>query len=363
MPLCESFERVLELQESYSASKTALMDERLKLVHDAIPTALRDLKGELATLLSIEEDQLMIHGKAGMGQNNEIPWIRIADKKRSPSARHDWYVVILFAADGSRCWVQICRSSTTWNGQTFTNIELDDLKSDCKLLRRQLESLVPDGWEESVQLKSTRSDLGVAYEAACALGVSYQKGGVPNDPKIIGDILRLTSLLANVYALRPTSLEGVTIEPEVAIAVQLADEAAKPKVGGGQGFGLTAEQRKAVEQRAVDVAINHLKSLGALWITDVGATQSYDLDCSISGQKLFVEVKGSTSAGGAVILTKNEVEFHRKHYPNNALAVVSGISLDKEQVLATGGELHWVAPWSLSPDDLQPLSYVYKTGL
>jgi len=363
MRLSESIERVMELQTQYSNEMTQPMKERLKLVHDAIPSAFRESTSDFAAVLKVEQTGLLIEGRANLGQNSEIPWVRIAEKMRSPSATKDWYVVVLFAADGGSCWIQIGRGSTTWDGRSFRNVALGDLKSDCALLVQQLGDAVPDGWNTRVELHATRTKLGVAYEAACALGVVYERGRVPDDSTIIADTQKLVSLLASVYALRPANVPAVTVEQEVAIAVQLADAAASPKRAGGQGFGLTAAERKAVEQRAVDVATEHLRTIGWEQITDVGATQSYDLDCSRGEQKLYVEVKGSTSAGGSVILTKNEVEFHRKNYPNNALAVVSGISLDKELVLATGGELHWVAPWSLAPEDLQPLSYVYTTGL
>jgi hypothetical protein len=212
-------------------------------------------------------------------------------------------------------------------------------------------------------LNATRSALGGAYEAACAFGVSYVRGNVPDDLQIIDDVRRLVLLLERVYEIRSANAPAIEFEPEVAVAVQLADQAAKPQRAGGQGFGLSATQRKAVELRAVAVATEKLIELGWETIVDVGATQSYDLDCTRGDEKLFVEVKGSTGAGGSVILTKNEVDFHRTSFPHNALAVVSGISLDKDQAIASGGNLHWLSPWELHERDLTPLSYIFSTGI
>ncbi|MET8854644.1 DUF3883 domain-containing protein [Streptomyces sp. NPDC004579] len=81
------------------------------------------------------------------------------------------------------------------------------------------------------------------------------------------------------------------------------------------------------------------------------------------GQKLHVEVKGTTSAGLEVILTRAEVEKQRKYHPDNALVVVHSIELDRtgEEPATSGGVLHCTAPWVVEDEDLTVISYAYRT--
>lgn len=152
------------------------------------------------------------------------------------------------------------------------------------------------------------------------------------------------------------------LTPEVADALVLADEAAgrAPR----RTMLSTALERKLIEERAIKVATEHFEALG-FRVDDVGAYESYDLDCLRGEQHLYVEVEGTTSHGEAVILTKNEVELHRAVFPANALAIVRRIGLNRsvEPPEAFGGELVLTLPWEIDDEALTPLSYKYATGL
>lgn len=168
------------------------------------------------------------------------------------------------------------------------------------------------------------------------------------------------SAAAAVQALATVDAVGTT--PEVLDAEVLADEAAgrvarRPVI-------TTAAQRKAIETHAVGIVSEHFRGLGNR-VDDVGDHESYDLDVRRSGERIYVEVKGTTSGGGAVVLTRNEVEFHREHHPSNALAVVHDISLDRSvsPPAVSGGRLELVRPWRIENDALTALSYQYETGL
>jgi hypothetical protein len=116
--------------------------------------------------------------------------------------------------------------------------------------------------------------------------------------------------------------------------------------------------RKAVEMRAMQVATEHLQKS---WkeVTDVSATESYDLRCRSHDSELHVEVKGTTSSGASVVLTRNEVEHARIFYPSIALLVVSNISLhlSGDSIEATGGCLKCYDPWVVDDYELRPLSF------
>lgn len=130
---------------------------------------------------------------------------------------------------------------------------------------------------------------------------------------------------------------------------------------GRQGYGLSSVEKKAVERRALSVAIEYFDNEGFTDIKDVGDHASYDLTMLKGGQIHFVEVKGTTGTGAVVILTRNEVEVHQKYFPNNALAVVSSISLTRgDAPVASGGVLRVILPWEVTQAQLEPMVFEYR---
>ncbi|MGQ0846518.1 MAG: protein NO VEIN domain-containing protein [Sporichthyaceae bacterium] len=117
--------------------------------------------------------------------------------------------------------------------------------------------------------------------------------------------------------------------------------------------------RKAVENHAVDRAIEHYTSLGATDIEVLG--KPYDLKLRLAGQELHVEVKGSSLAIGTVELTANEVSHARDHQPT-ALVVVDGIvwTRSSDGTIATaGGRTRVWSNWEPDDESLRPRSYAY----
>ena len=82
--------------------------------------------------------------------------------------------------------------------------------------------------------------------------------------------------------------------------------------GMRQGYGLSAPARRAVEQRAMDVAAHFLTSKGYT-IKDVSSSKPFDFEAAMRRALLKVEVKGTTSdRADAILMTRNEVELHRQ---------------------------------------------------
>ena len=139
------------------------------------------------------------------------------------------------------------------------------------------------------------------------------------------------------------------------------DEIEVASVSSGQGFGLTAAEKKVVELHAVKLAIEHLTMLGYTEIEDVGDKESFDLRALSSEKQINVEVKGSTGAASSVILTKNEVSFQKDAYPLNGLFVVSKIELTRgEKISAQGGDIQFISPWLIDESSLNAISYQYQ---
>jgi hypothetical protein len=75
-------------------------------------------------------------------------------------------------------------------------------------------------------------------------------------------------------------------------------------------------------------------------------------------------VKGTSSEGSAIVLTANEVKLHLAEHPNNALAVVRRIMLDRREApSAIGGQLELTMAWELHRERLEPIAYRSETGL
>ena len=149
--------------------------------------------------------------------------------------------------------------------------------------------------------------------------------------------------------------------PEVVEAERAAQELAGRRVPARTGFRANAKQRKAVELRAMKLATAHFESLGAL-VKDMSANHSFDLEVTLDGELLTVEVKGTASDGAEVLLTRGEVNHHRTSHPANALAVVANIRLEgrSDAPEAVGGDLRIIQPWQLDTDALTPLAFRYE---
>jgi hypothetical protein len=143
-------------------------------------------------------------------------------------------------------------------------------------------------------------------------------------------------------------------------AIEAGVEDMVREAGRGQGTGLGAAERSLVERRAMEVTTRHYLKNG--WaVEDVSAASPYDLLCWHPDTKLLrrVEVKGSTGAAAAVILTRNEVLQARADPEAATLAIVRGISLDRSRTSATGGSLRILSPWNPDDSALRPIAYRY----
>lgn len=153
-----------------------------------------------------------------------------------------------------------------------------------------------------------------------------------------------------------------TESPEVIEAISvIQDIAGKPRILSGQGFQSSPEARRAIELRAMKLATEHFCEQG--WqVEDVSKYESYDLLCTRLNEELYVEVKGTTSAGVDVMLTAQEVIHAKQHYPKTALLVVSQIKLinSASGLEAIEGQKKLYQPWLIDDDRLRALSYKYQ---
>jgi hypothetical protein len=151
---------------------------------------------------------------------------------------------------------------------------------------------------------------------------------------------------------------GTVMEPDVVGAVvDLA--AGRPRRGAGQGFLVSVEMRQVLERHAMDAAIAWYSSQG--WeCEDVSRRESYDLRCRRQGTVLHVEVKGTTTVGDRVIVTRGEVDEARRLAPDTELFVLADVHLTTAPdgvVVAAGGRRRVSSAWGMDSDALVPLGF------
>lgn len=135
----------------------------------------------------------------------------------------------------------------------------------------------------------------------------------------------------------------------------------KPGRRGGLAPGLTAGQRKAIETRAMVLSREALENEGWL-VEDTSQNHPFDLRARRAETEMHVEVKGTTTPGESVVLTRGEVKHHLETQAVSALYIVSGIELTgtPETPEARGGLLRTWVPWSIDHTDLTPLAFEYS---
>jgi Domain of unknown function (DUF3883) len=200
-------------------------------------------------------------------------------------------------------------------------------------------------------LVALRIAIGAAQKS-----VAQKPGAVGGNPH-----KRIRLFLKGVEAqgLEVMLAGGAQPDRQVEEAKRTLEGVARPPRGGGQGRGLNAEQRRAVELRAVAVATLWLEEDG--WdVEDVSLERrGYDLHATRGDEELHVEVKGTTGSGASVILTPNEVR-HAGADPSRAvLSVVSGIELSETDGgrRGDGGVNRVFNRWRVSDGALEPVGY------
>lgn len=124
---------------------------------------------------------------------------------------------------------------------------------------------------------------------------------------------------------------------------------------GGQGLQMDAATRQAIENAAQDRLMRYYRERG--WtVTDTRLNCPYDAVAVRGTEEIYLEAKGTQSAGHSVILTRNEVDHARRHPGQCRIGVWSGMRLMEGVVDSEAGTFRVI---DLKPDDrdLRPRDY------
>ena len=354
--------RIISLQSQYSAANTPPMTLRGTLIRNDLRTALEAMGDDLAQAIGIARDDLIIEGRDGTGQKSKVPWTRFGSENRAPSANSGWYIVFLFRPQSDGVYLCLSHAATVWNGTDYVPRPENEMVPLMKWGREILaEERTAKGLIEDIDL-ARANRLASSYERSTALAKLYLLDEMPNNEQLEDDLRLFAAMLGRVYGLEDKGLgpNEAHYQREVAQKLIRQIDSGRSAKAVSQGFGLSGPERRAVELRAMKVASDWL-SIEGYRVSDVSATDSCDYLAVKDRIKTYVEVKGTTGRGEAVILTKNEVALHQARYPHTMLMIVSGIKLDKKisPPVATEGRLRVVSPWEISDAHLTALSYQY----
>ena len=128
----------------------------------------------------------------------------------------------------------------------------------------------------------------------------------------------------------------------------------------GQGFGLSAAERSAVELHAQTLAEEYFRE-AKYEVIPVFQTNCYDLHCTRGEETLHVEVKGTTGGGNSIFLTANEVDLATRCPASAVLFFVRNIRLrdTASGPVAEGGDPLIFKPWDITAGNLKPLQYEF----
>ncbi|MET8305832.1 DUF3578 domain-containing protein [Micromonospora sp. NPDC005173] len=368
---------ILGLASCYSKDSTPEMAERDARTRQ-IAEALRKFVVPLAEELGLGGLDLQVQTGGRQSNYSPVPWVRLYSKRHSPTAMEGFYLVYLFAADGSRFYLSLNQGTSEYRSGAMRPVnDRRVLLSRASEARCRLED-----YGEALPERASRLEIDLAWSGLTSVGREskirirnyedgniaaslYESGQIPIDSQLFDDVAAMLPLLACLYGsiAMPETLDE-TSEGLGASGDEVV-KTARRALGRAQGRQLDPLARRAIEVHAENVAEAYLRKRD--WtVKRVGPlNRGYDLECSHpDGRQLHVEVKGTQSLGEEVVLTRNEVRHNQLTDgcdAEHALFVVANIQLRRSPAVeAFGGVDRCIWPWTIDNEALTPTEYAYR---
>lgn len=358
----DTLRRICELQPKYSSENTPEMQERGRLVRQVLVEDIRGLREPLARALGPFGHDFFVEGSDGIGRKTELAWTRFCSAEMSPRPTAGFYVVLHFSTDGSGVNIAVgCSSSRFHNGYSIV-LPLKDLDKRCEWARQVVfedrGSLEP--FTDSNDF-GARAKLPKSFERASALVKKIDFDDIEDDVVEL-HLIEAAEMLHSIYAAQRQGRELSPADQTELDFIDITRPASNARKG--QGFGLNAKERRAVELHAMDIVEDWLRSRGYK-PSNTAATKPYDFEAKKGDETLLVEVKGTTSdSADSIAMTHGEVALHRREKGRTALMIVTGIRLrkDEKQPKASGGTLEALVGWNIDEWLLQPTAFRVSRG-
>lgn len=368
MALFDDFETMFTAAAYFSTVKSAEMDEREETLKFIGSTLDLWLPAELS--VGDESTSLRVEIGGRHGGVSPVPWVRVFSPTYSPRATEGFYLVYLFAGDGSRVYLSLNQGTSEFRSSAMRPINDEQLLLARAAAARQLfDGWSPDlmqGLTPTIDLAVTGLPVGAEskrrsrnYELANVYALPYEADTRLEDEVLRSDLMRMLPFLSSVYA-RPDSAEDYSVDGSVLVPTQSESPSGKPS---GQKWVSDSRLKKAIEDYSMAFVIWLCVETGEWDVEDVSKYRSYDVHLRRKNDKLdiHVEVKGTKSAGETVYLTENEVK-NAQTYEHTILAIVHNIkvSFEHDEIVCSGGDLKVLNPWTPANDDLTAKQYEYR---
>jgi|GEM_PF-4512079 len=141
-----------------------------------------------------------VEASDGTGLKARVPWIRVFSRSRSPSATRGWYLVYLFAADGSAVYLSL-NQGTTIAEAGYRNRPTEFLQQRVRWALEALAGRMPVSSRtvSSIDLRDSGA-LASGYEAGNVVAKRYPVDAIPNDDELSADLDQMLNSLLDLYA-------------------------------------------------------------------------------------------------------------------------------------------------------------------
>jgi hypothetical protein len=355
--MLDTLRRIAALQPHYNSVNTPEMRQRGELVRQTLAAELTALAPKLAFALGEFGEDFHVDASDGIGRKTEAPWARFCSRHMSPAPTNGFYAVIHFSADGSAFWLTVGCGSTIWNGNDLRALPDRELAERTGWARsaivHRFGSTAP--FDDQIAL-GARAKLPKTFEKATVVARRFPVETATED-SVVDGLEDCARFLREIYRAQAI---GSDLSLAQVAEIEL-EEVARPLAGRrGQGIGLTAPERRAVELQAMGVAREWLEGLG-YEVTDRSINAPFDFEARRDGAAIKVEVKGTTAmACHEFFMTRNEVELHRRELGATGLILVSQIQLDRADdgtCSASGGVCEGEIGWDIGRFVLEPMAY------
>ncbi len=333
------------------------MEERGRLIRTDLVREFRERLPILGRAFDPIFDDLAVEGSDGIGRKTEAPWVRLFSRAMSPNPREGFYVVIHFAADGSAIFITVGCGSTVLKNGFLRSVSDSELEQRTEWAR----DVVTGHWGTTepfsdVMSLGAKAPLPRTFEKATAIALRIKTSEL-SGTDLDWALVQAAERLSSIYLAQ---LENRDISPGDLDVAEIAQIARPLRTAGArQGFGLSAAERRAIELRAMHLALEHLRGEG-FTCEDTSASSPFDILATRGSETLKVEVKGTTSDRcDSVLMTRNEVRLHQEEKGRTALIIVSRIRLRRpaDGPFADEGTVEVLLRWNIDLWDQEPIAY------
>lgn len=184
MSLWGSLSSVLTQQRLRHLGADADLDALRALIDVSVPNEVRSVLQQL-------ERTNEIGGGAGVGVPADVPWVSVYPTGAPASAKVDFYLVYLFAKDGSAVYLSLNQGTENLRGGLPA------------LQKRVLDIRGQAGGEASLEIDvdlRSENNRPKRYEAGSAYAIKYDAGTPVSDAQLIDDLRQMLALLDKVAA-------------------------------------------------------------------------------------------------------------------------------------------------------------------